>query len=96
MYYTRPGIVEFSKATLSSPGLEPGTFCVLSRCDDHYTTRTFACNKHAFQKCRHVFISRARLASQLDLLRYLLKMENYLHRIFNMFTVAVLQLYKII
>ena len=21
------------------PGFEPGTFCVLSRCDNHYTTR---------------------------------------------------------
>ena len=23
-----------------SPGIEPGTFCVLDRCDNHYTTKT--------------------------------------------------------
>ena len=22
------------------PGIEPGTFCVLDRCDNHYTTET--------------------------------------------------------
>ena len=26
--------------TLFSPGFEPGTFCVLDRCDNHYTTKT--------------------------------------------------------
>ena len=25
---------------LFSPGIEPGTFCVLDRCDNHYTTKT--------------------------------------------------------
>ena len=28
------------KMTLFSPGFEPGTFCVLDRCDNHYTTKT--------------------------------------------------------
>ena len=23
------------------PGIEPGTFCVLDRCDNHYTTETY-------------------------------------------------------
>ena len=23
------------------PGIEPGTFCVLDRCDNHYTTETW-------------------------------------------------------
>ena len=26
--------------TLFSPGIEPGTFCVLDRCDNRYTTKT--------------------------------------------------------
>ena len=28
-----------------SPGIEPGTFCVLDRCDNRYTTKT-CCNSH--------------------------------------------------
>ena len=28
------------KKYLFSPGFEPGTFCVLDRCDNHYTTKT--------------------------------------------------------
>ena len=28
------------KTILFSPGIEPGTFCVLDRCDNHYTTKT--------------------------------------------------------
>ena len=28
-----------------SPGFEPGTFCVLDRCDNHYTTKTRWCMK---------------------------------------------------
>ena len=26
--------------TMFPPGIEPGTFCVLDRCDNHYTTET--------------------------------------------------------
>ena len=26
-----------------SPGIEPGTFCVLDRCDNRYTTKTCYC-----------------------------------------------------
>ena len=29
-----------NKKYLFSPGFEPGTFCVLDRCDNHYTTKT--------------------------------------------------------
>ena len=29
---------------LFSPGIEPGTFCVLDRCDNRYTTKT-ACSQ---------------------------------------------------
>ena len=28
------------KKEVFSPGIEPGTFCVLDRCDNHYTTKT--------------------------------------------------------
>ena len=28
------------KKIMFSPGIEPGTFCVLDRCDNHYTTKT--------------------------------------------------------
>ena len=28
------------KKVMFSPGIEPGTFCVLDRCDNHYTTKT--------------------------------------------------------
>ena len=28
------------KDAMFSPGIEPGTFCVLDRCDNHYTTKT--------------------------------------------------------
>ena len=40
-------IVEFArhdftdkKKYMFSPGIEPGTFCVLDRCDNRYTTKT--------------------------------------------------------
>ena len=29
-----------------SPGIEPGTFCVLDRCDNRYTTKTLGSEKH--------------------------------------------------
>ena len=29
-----------AKVYLFSPGIEPGTFCVLDRCDNRYTTKT--------------------------------------------------------
>ena len=29
-----------AKQFLFSPGIEPGTFCVLDRCDNRYTTKT--------------------------------------------------------
>ena len=32
------------KKKVFSPGIEPGTFCVLDRCDNHYTTKT-SCDK---------------------------------------------------
>ncbi len=28
------------KQNMFPPGIEPGTFCVLDRCDNHYTTET--------------------------------------------------------
>ena len=28
------------KVAMFSPGIEPGTFCVLDRCDNRYTTKT--------------------------------------------------------
>ena len=28
------------RVEISAPGIEPGTFCVLGRCDNHYTTLT--------------------------------------------------------
>ena len=28
-----------------SPGIEPGTFCVLDRCDNRYTTKTLSSEK---------------------------------------------------
>ena len=28
------------KFAMFSPGIEPGTFCVLDRCDNRYTTKT--------------------------------------------------------
>ena len=31
---------EGGKGKLFSPGIEPGTFCVLDRCDNRYTTKT--------------------------------------------------------
>ena len=30
---------------LFSPGIEPGTFCVLDRCDNRYTTKTVSSEK---------------------------------------------------
>ena len=32
--------VEFEKKGMCLPGIEPGTFCVLDRCDNHYTIST--------------------------------------------------------
>ena len=37
---------ERGKGKLFSPGIEPGTFCVLDRCDNRYTTKT-GCAMHA-------------------------------------------------
>ena len=34
--------------TLCLPGIEPGTFCVLGRCDNHYTTSTYHINAQHF------------------------------------------------
>ena len=31
----------YKKKDVFSPGIEPGTFCVLDRCDNHYTTETY-------------------------------------------------------
>ena len=33
-------LYNLEKNVLFSPGIEPGTFCVLDRCDNHYTTKT--------------------------------------------------------
>ena len=34
-------LVQFNKMKLMfPPGIEPGTICVLGRCDNHYTTET--------------------------------------------------------
>ncbi len=32
--------VKEKKNNMFSPGIEPGTICVLGRCDNHYTTET--------------------------------------------------------
>ena len=34
-------IEKVNKMNLFLPGIEPGTFCVLDRCDNHYTTKTW-------------------------------------------------------
>ncbi len=34
----KPQYVE--KKAMFPPGIEPGTICVLGRCDNHYTTKT--------------------------------------------------------
>ena len=41
------------KDTLFSPGIEPGTFCVLDRCDNRYTTKT-ACSQWQDGSKRHI------------------------------------------
>ena len=42
---------------LFSPGIEPGTFCVLDRCDNRYTTKT-SC--YDLDTCEHGNVSRRR------------------------------------
>lgn len=46
------GGVKFQKATMFPPGFEPGTFCVLDRCDNHYTMETRFC---LFQSSQYSF-----------------------------------------
>ena len=38
-----------------SPGIEPGTFCVLDRCDNRYTTKTLGSEKHVRSMYFRVF-----------------------------------------
>ena len=40
MIYIKSVYVWVNEKNKSEPGLEPGTFCVLDRCDNHYTIRT--------------------------------------------------------
>ena len=46
-----------------SPGIEPGTFCVLDRCDNHYTTKTW------YQNCSKssIYFREAKINQQMCL-----------------------------
>ena len=37
---TKPEKTQHNPQKMFPPGIEPGTICVLGRCDNHYTTET--------------------------------------------------------